>query len=208
MKKDISTEQKIKDAARAVFIAKGFSGCSTREIAKASGMNVALVNYYFRSKSQLFQLIFNAAMEDFTNTMVEVFSCDFTLQEKMRILIEKEYEFLSQHPELPSFIIQETNRESNIAHDNFSFFQKISNTGIFQQCLEAQQRGEMREIDIFNLTLLILSNCHYPFMSRNMLKGMLKLDDYQLIPSIEVHKKHVSNLLIAYLFPKNSNNEE
>ena len=208
MKKDISTEQKIKDAARAVFIAKGFSGCSTREIAKASGMNVALVNYYFRSKSQLFQLIFNAAMEDFTNTMVEVFSCDFTLQEKMRILIEKEYEFLSQHPELPSFIIQETNRESNIAHDNFSFFQKISNTGIFQQCVEAQQRGEMREIDIFNLTLLILSNCHYPFMSRNMLKGMLKLDDYQLIPSIEVHKKHVSNLLIAYLFPKNSNNEE
>ena len=208
MKKDISTEQKIKDAARAVFIAKGFSGCSTREIAKASGMNVALVNYYFRSKSQLFQLIFNAAMEDFTNTMVEVFSCDFTLQEKMRILIEKEYEFLSQHPELPSFIIQETNRESNIAHDNFSFFQKISNTGIFQQCLEAQQRGDMREIDIFNLTLLILSNCHYPFMSRNMLKGMLKLDDYQLIPSIEVHKKHVSNLLIAYLFPKNSNNEE
>ena len=208
MKKDISTEQKIKDAARAVFIAKGFSGCSTREIAKASGMNVALVNYYFRSKSQLFQLIFNAAMEDFTNTMVEVFSCDFTLQEKMRILIEKEYEFLSQHPELPSFIIQETNRESNIAHDNFSFFQKISNTGIFQQCVEAQQRGEMREIDIFNLTLLILSNCHYPFMSRNMLKGMLKLDDYQLITSIEVHKKHVSNLLIAYLFPKNSNNEE
>jgi AcrR family transcriptional regulator len=208
MKKDISTEDKIREAARAVFIAKGFSGCSTREIAKASGMNVALVNYYFRSKSQLFQLIFNAAMEDFTNTMVEVFSRDLTLPEKMKILIEKEYEFLSQHPELPSFIIQETNRESDIAHDNFGFFQKISNTGIFQQCLEAQQRGEMREINIFNLTLLIISNCHYPFMSRNMLKGMLKLNDSQLIPNIEIHKKHVSDLLIAYLFPKISNNEE
>jgi hypothetical protein len=116
-------------------------------------------------------------------------------------------QFLSQHPELPSFIIQETNRESDIAHDNFGFFQKISNTGIFQQCLEAQQRGEMREINIFNLTLLIISNCHYPFMSRNMLKGMLKLDDSQLIPNIEIHKKHVSDLLIAYLFPKISNNE-
>ncbi|MFM7684055.1 MAG: TetR/AcrR family transcriptional regulator [Bacteroidota bacterium] len=208
MKKDISTEQKIKDAARAVFIAKGFSGCSTREIAKVAGMNFALVNYYFRSKSQLFQLIFNAAMEDFTNTMVEVFSRDLTLPEKMKILIEKEYEFLSQHPELPSFIIQETNRESEIAHDNLGFFQKISNTGIFQQCLEAQQKGEMREINIFNLTLLILSNCHYPFMSRNMLKGMLKLEDAQLIPNIEIHKKHVSDLLIAYLFPKISNNEE
>jgi AcrR family transcriptional regulator len=208
MKKDISTEQKIKEAAKQVFIAKGFSGCSTREIAKASGMNVALVNYYFRSKSQLFQLIFNAAMEDFTNTMVEVFGRDLSLPEKMRILIEKEYEFLSQHPELPAFIIQETNRESDIAHDNFGFFQKISNTGIFQQCIEAQERGEMREINIFNLTLLIISNCHYPFMSRNMLKGMLKIDDSQLKPNIEAHKKHVSDLLIAYLFPKISKDEE
>jgi AcrR family transcriptional regulator len=208
MKNDISTEQKIKDAARAVFIAKGFSGCSTREIAKVSGMNVALVNYYFRSKSQLFQLIFNAAMEDFTNTMVEVFSRDLSLQEKMRILIEKEYEFLSQHPELPSFIIQETNRESGISHENVGFFEKISKTGIFQQCIEAQKLGEMREISIFNMTLLILSNCHYPFMSRNMMKGMLKLDDSQLKPNIDVHKKHVSDLLIAYLFPKNSNNDE
>jgi AcrR family transcriptional regulator len=208
MKKDISTEQKIKEAARAVFITKGFSGCSTREIAKASGMNVALVNYYFRSKTQLFQLIFNAAMEDFTNTMVEVFSRDLSLKEKMRILIEKEYEFLSQHPELPAFIIQETNRESSITHDNFGFFQKISNTGIFQQCLEAQKRGEMREMNIFSLTLLILSNCHYPFMSRNMLKGMLKLEDSELKPNIELHKQYVSDLLINYLFPKKSNNEK
>jgi AcrR family transcriptional regulator len=208
MKKDISTEQKIKDAARAVFIAKGFSGCSIREIAKASGMNVALINYYFRSKSQLFQLIFNAVMEDFTNTMMEVFSCDLSLPDKMRILIEKEYEFLSQHPELPAFIIQETNRESDISHDNANFFEKISKTGIFQQCIEAQQRGEMREIDIFNMTLLILSNCHYPFMSRKMMKSMLKLNDGELMPTIDTHKKHVSDLLIAYLFPKNSNNEK
>jgi TetR/AcrR family transcriptional regulator len=208
MKKDISTEQKIKDAARAVFIAKGFSGCSTREIAKVSGMNVALVNYYFRSKSQLFQLIFNAAMEDFTNTMVEVFGRDLSLPEKMRILIEKEYEFLSQHPELPAFIIQETNRESGISHDNAGFFEKISKTGILQQCIEAQEKGEMREISIFNMTLLILSNCHYPFMSRNMMKSMLKMDDTQIKPNIDIHKKHVADLLIAYLFPKKSNNEE
>jgi len=207
MNKDISTEQKIKEAARSVFISKGFSGCSTREIAKAAGMNVALVNYYFRSKSQLFQLIFNAAMDDFTNTMVEVFGRDLSLPEKMRILIEKEYEFLSRHPELPAFVIQETNRESSISNDNAGFFEKISKTGIFEQCIEAQQKGEMREIGIFNMTLLILSNCHYPFMSRNMMKGMLKIDDSQLFPNIEEHKKHVSELLIAYLFPKNSTND-
>lgn len=202
MKKDNSTEHKIKEVATAVFLAKGFSGCTTREIAKAAGMNVALVNYYFRSKSQLFELIFNAAMEDFTNTMVEVFGRNLSLPEKMRILIDKEYDFLSKHPELPAFIINETNRESGISFANAGFFEKITKTGIFEQCLLAQQKGEMLEIDIRNMTLLILSNCHYPFMSKNMMKSMLKIEEDQWREAIELHKKHVTELLVNYLFPK------
>lgn len=201
MKKDKSTEQKIKEAAREVFLAKGFSGCSTREIAKVSGMNVALVNYYFRSKSQLFQLIFKAAMEDFTDTMAEVFDQDLSLPEKMRILIDKEYEFLAKHPELPAFIINETNRESEISSENAVFFEKIAKTGIFQECLAAQERGEMRQISIFNMTLLILSNCHYPFMGKNFIKSMLGSKDEELTDYFEMHKKHVAELLVNYLFP-------
>jgi TetR/AcrR family transcriptional regulator len=201
MKKDKSTEQKIKEAAREVFLAKGFSGCSTREIAKVSGMNVALVNYYFRSKSQLFQLIFKSAMEDFTNTMEEVFGQDLSLPDKMRILIDKEYDFLSKHPELPAFIINETNRESGVSTEHAGFFEKIANTGIFQECLNAQERGEMRQISIFNMTLLILSNCHYPFMSKNVMKSMLKTADSELGDYFELHKKHVTELLVNYLFP-------
>lgn len=201
MKKDKSTEQKIKEAAREVFLAKGFSGCSTREIAKVSGMNVALVNYYFRSKSQLFQLIFKAAMEDFTDTMAEVFDQDLSLPEKMRILIDKEYEFLAKHPELPAFIINETNRESEISSENAGFFEKIAKTGIFQECLAAQERGEMRQISIFNMTLLILSNCHYPFMGKNFIKSMLGSKDEELTDYFEMHKKHVAELLVNYLFP-------
>ncbi len=51
MSKELSTEEKIREAAKNVFIAKGFDGCTSREIAKAAGMNVALVNYYFCSKN-------------------------------------------------------------------------------------------------------------------------------------------------------------
>ena len=131
MKKDITTEEKIKEAARNVFLAKGFEGCSSREIAKAAGMNVALVNYYFRSKSALFQLIFKAAMEEFMLTMVEVFATEKTLEEKLRIFIEKEYEFLAKHPELPNFIINEMNRKDSCFADHNNHFHKIAATGVF-----------------------------------------------------------------------------
>ena len=91
MKKDTPTEEKIKEAAKTVFLAKGFEGCTSREIANAAGMNVALVNYYFRSKSQLFKLIFQSAVEDFMLSMVHVLKTEQTLEEKIRFFIEKEY---------------------------------------------------------------------------------------------------------------------
>ncbi|HOA37485.1 MAG TPA: TetR family transcriptional regulator, partial [Flavihumibacter sp.] len=57
--KDInkSTEEKIKAAARTVLYKKGFAATRTRDIAEEAGMNLALINYYFRSKKKLFEII-------------------------------------------------------------------------------------------------------------------------------------------------------
>ena len=46
---DVSTEEKIKEAARKVFTQKGFAATRTRDIAEEAGLNLALLNYYFRA---------------------------------------------------------------------------------------------------------------------------------------------------------------
>lgn len=197
MKKD-TTEEKIKEAARLVFLSKGFSGCSSREIAKAAGENVALVNYYFRSKGQLFQLIFQAAMEDFIESMIQVFSTEQSLQSKMRIFIEREYEFLRKHEELPQFILNEINREDGCSIDHSSFFKKISETGIFDECHKAQEAGEMRQINILSITLLIMSNSQYPIMAKNLMQGIHSLSDEEYDQNLQIHKQHVIEMLVEY----------
>jgi len=207
MKKDLSTEAKIIEAATQVFRAKGFSGCSSREIAKASGMNVALVNYYFRSKGQLFQLIFKTAMEDFIESMICAFSSEKSLEDKMRVVIEKEYEFLLTHPELPAFIINEMNRAEGCSLDHASFFEKIRSTGVFEQCVVAQAEGRMRQIDLLSVTLLIMSNCQYPVMAKNLLQGIHSISEEQYSENLELHKKHVTEMLISYLFPTQTKND-
>lgn len=45
-------------AALALFSAKGFSKASTREIAKAAGMNLASIAYYFGDKAGLYRAVF------------------------------------------------------------------------------------------------------------------------------------------------------
>ena len=205
MKKD-TTEEKIKEAAKTVFLAKGFAGCSSREIAKAAGENVALVNYYFRSKTQLFELIFNAALDDFLLSMVYVFRSDQTLEEKMRIFIEKEYEFLAKHPELPSFIINEMNREEGVVSSKHNVaFEKIAETGIFTDCKIAQEKGEMRDLNLISITLLVMSNCHFPVMAKNLMQNIHNLSEQEYLNQLIKHKDYVSEMLVNYLFPKNNN---
>lgn len=203
MKKDTTTEEKIKAAAKEVFLAKGFAGCSSREIAKAAGENVALVNYYFRSKGHLFEMIFKSAMEEFLLSMLYVFSSDQSLEEKMRIFIEKEYEFLAKHPELPSFIINEMNREegcSSMAHN--VHFEKIAETGIFNECKQAQEEGRMRDINLLSITLLVMSNCQYPIMAQNLMQTIHNLSEQEYNDQLSKHKEYVIEMLVNFLFPK------
>ncbi len=52
--------------------------------------------------------------------------------------------------------------------------------------------------------LLIMSNCHFSFMAKPMIKTIHSLEDDQYNEHLMVHKQYVTEMLINYLFPKNS----
>lgn len=200
MQEELSTEEKIKEAAKRVFVAKGFDGCSSREIAKEAGMNVALVNYYFKSKQALFQLVFNATMEDFMMTTIEVFSQELDLVSKMRIFIEREYEFLAKYPEMPGFILKEVCREDGCFTGSTDIMKQVEESGVFHEIAIAQEKGELRKMDMTNIMLLIMANCQYPFMAKELMKELRNATDEQYKQYLTLHKQYITEMLIAYLF--------
>lgn len=204
MERDLSTETKIKEAAIRIFTAKGFNGCTSREIAKEAGINVALLNYYFKSKGQLFDIVIASVLNDFTFSLIDVLKSNMSLINKVRILIEKEYDFLSKHPEIPSFIINELGKKDKNYFECLDIADEFLQTKIFQEVIEAQTSGEMRKVDLVSLMLLIMSNCHFPFMAKPMIKTIHSLEDDQYNEHLMVHKQYVTEMLINYLFPKNS----
>jgi len=204
MERDLSTETKIKEAAIRIFTAKGFNGCTSREIAQEAGINVALLNYYFKSKGQLFDIVIASVLNDFTFSLIDVLKSNMSLINKVRILIEKEYDFLSKHPEIPSFIINELGKKDKNYFECLDIADEFLQTKIFQEVIEAQASGEMRKVDLVSLMLLIMSNCHFPFMAKPMIKTIHSLEDDQYNEHLMVHKQYVTEMLINYLFPKNS----
>ena len=65
-----SSEDRIKEAAKTVFLKKGFAGTTARDIAEAASTNIALTNYYVSSKEKLFlEIIKDLCSHDCQNTL-------------------------------------------------------------------------------------------------------------------------------------------
>ena len=55
---NISKRDRILDAAEALFAERGFDGVTLRQIASSAGVDVALANYHFGKKLELFDAVF------------------------------------------------------------------------------------------------------------------------------------------------------
>jgi len=49
-----------------------------------------------------------------------------------------------------------------------------------------------------------MSNCDFPFMSKNLMKGIHKMSDEAYEIQLKSHKKIVTDMLVSYLFPQKS----
>lgn len=101
-----NTEQLILQAAENVFFDKGYSGAKTTEIAKVAGVNHALLHYYFRTKENLFNKIFENKADFLLKTFKDSFETDLPFFEKIKIAVETHFDFIGTNPKMPMFILR------------------------------------------------------------------------------------------------------
>ena len=105
---DPSTEEKIKNAARIIFHSKGYAATRTRDIADEAGINLALLNYYFRSKEKLFDMIMLESLQGFRQSLAGVFNNEKTsLENKIETLVSNYIDLLIDQPDIPLFVLSE-----------------------------------------------------------------------------------------------------
>ena len=108
MKEETSnTEQSILKAAEKEFLKKGFSGSKTTEIAKEAGVTHAMLHYYFRTKENLFNKVFEEKARQLADTFLSRVDESLPFLEKIKCFIEAHFDLLTANPELPLFIYRE-----------------------------------------------------------------------------------------------------
>lgn len=203
-KRNNQTEKAILDAARRVFTQRGFDGARMDEIAKAAGINRALLHYYFRSKDKLFDLVFAQRAREFFLGLVGIISGPGNLEEKIRAIVAHDIDMIRSQPDLPIFIMQELTQHpgrlvrmaaesgANPSHMMKAFRLVVK---------EAIDKKQIRPIDAGQLLINVMSLCVYPFIAKPMVKAVLELDDKQFEKMILKRKQEIVEFVMSSLKP-------
>lgn len=161
-----NTEEKIIAAARKVFLNKGFSATRTRDIAEEAGINLALLNYYFRSKQKLFELVMQEKIQKLFGKLVPIINdVSTTLEEKIELMVDNYIETLSESPDLPIFVLNELRKKNIQFIPNLDVGKVIIESSLIQQLKE--RRSDINPIQFF---LSILGMTVFPFIAKPILE--------------------------------------
>ncbi|MBL0738417.1 TetR/AcrR family transcriptional regulator [Flavobacterium sp. GN10] len=191
-KKDSTTEEKIKTAAKTVFYKKGFAATRTRDIAEEAGLNLALLNYYFRSKAKLFEIIMAETFSGFIGSMKVILDDEKTSLEQKVITIAKRYiDFISVEPEIPTFILTEIRNNPEELLKKLPIKEIVNDSVFIKQFQEAIQNKEITEPNPLHFLMNLLGLVVFPFIVKPIIMGSRNLETEQFDALMQERKKKI-----------------
>jgi AcrR family transcriptional regulator len=196
-RKSADTEEKILEAARAVFIRRGTAGARMQEIAAEAGVNQALLHYYFRSKDQLSAAVFGQMASRLFPMLLQALSADASLDSKIEQIVAIYHENLARNPFLPAYVLSELHlhpeRIEMVLGKIGGGDPRQAAAPVFlrlnEQIAAEVAAGRMRPITAREFVVNLVSLCIFPFAARPMLSMMLGLDDSAFPTFIEERKR-------------------
>jgi AcrR family transcriptional regulator len=191
-KKDSTTEEKIKIAAKTVFYKKGFSATRTRDIAEEAGLNLALLNYYFRSKAKLFEIIMAETFVGFIGSMKVILNDEKTsLEQKVITIAERYIDFILAEPEIPTFILTEIRNNPDGLLKRLPIKEIVNESAFIKQFQEAVQNKEIIEPNPLHFLMNLLGLVVFPFIAKPIIMGSRNLETEQFHALMQERKKKI-----------------
>jgi TetR/AcrR family transcriptional regulator len=172
LKKYNPTEKRILDSARKLFQLSGYRETTMRQIASDAGINMAMLHYYFRSKENLFLIIFN---DTFRYTYIDLLKIianeNMDLFTKIRVLVKEYDHFFEKNPHIPNFLIYELIRNPEKIAKKIQKNWEIRNAfQVFNSQVDHEaQKGTIKSIPASFLLIYTISICLIPSLVNPLL---------------------------------------
>ena len=203
LSKDTSTEEKIKSAARKIFTKKGFAATRTRDIAAEAGINLALLNYYFRSKEKLFNIVMLENFGQFVSGLKAVVNDKKTqLGEKIDAIVELYINQLSENPDLPLFILNEVRSNPKTLKTGGLTKEMLLKSQFMLQLTEELKQNKKTDLNPLHLVINIFSMTIFPFVAAPLILKVANLSNQGFRLMMEERKSLIPQWLKKMLLNK------
>lgn len=163
---EVSTEEKIKDAARKIFTKKGFLATTIRDIAAEADINLASVNYYFRSKEKLFEFIMDETISRLFNKVEPVLNNEaMTIREKLELSIGYYIDNVLENPDFVFFTVSEIMSGRLHSPGLTAKMQSLEQSHFATQLKQLHSEGKISFHPV-NLLWNITGMIFFPFLTR------------------------------------------
>lgn len=194
-----TTEERILDAAKKVFVRHGLDGTSMQQIADEAGINKSLLHYYFRSKQKLFGTVLKYAFKFVVPQLQDIFASDDHIFIKIEKLVSEYMDLLMKNSMIPAFVLHEINRNPD------SLVQIMKEAGInpdfiIDSMQDEIRKGTIRSVDARHLLINIIALCVFPIIARPLAQRMFFENNHATYSQfLSERKKEVSDFVIASL---------
>ena len=195
------TEEKIIASAEKLFYQKGKAGTSMQDIADDAGINRTLLNYYFRSKDQLFEAVFRKAMGSFVPDVAVMINTDSAFEEYVPAVVEKIIDTMLENPQIPIFVLQE------LSSNPERMPQIIKEMGIDPAKVMEKMGGGIVPspggMDPRQVILNLISLCIFPFAAKPVVLDILYNGDNEAYIAAMKERKVLLPKIIKQILSQN-----
>ena len=195
-------KDRILEVSRKLFIKNGYNGTSVRDISTASNTNIAHIKYYFDSKYNLFEIIFEEAFDVLVKRIEQIILKDEPFFDLIKDWIDTYYEILFEYPMIPIFLLNEINQNPERLTDRMLKRQPIQLFDYLSMRVEKEvEKGTIVKTCPLDLALNVLSLCVFPFMFGPLAIRVADKSKDEYSKVLQSHKEYVIDFVIKALKP-------
>lgn len=172
-------ENKIIDAARSVFIEKGYAETSMSEIAARVGINRPALHYYFRTKEKMFQAVFGSIVSSVVPKVFDALTHkEKSISQRVEGIIDAYYALFLENPQLPMFMLRELNRDSDLLINTIQQFNVMDTAhNALASVQEEMNEGKLKKVSLQFIFYNFYSLLTFPFLTKDISTKVFRNDD-------------------------------
>lgn len=191
-KTDTDTEQLIKDTAKRVFFGEGRFNATTQEIADAAGVNRTLINYYFRSRNNLFDIVFEDAQKKEYERTQMIADSEEPLKEKLTAYLDLFFEQAKEYPYLEIYIVTQMNQGS--CYKDPEMINQLLGR-FYEDISEEMEKGNIQKMQPQQFVINFISLATFPVSMRPLMEQSMGFTKEEYDKLLEDRKEIILKML-------------